>query len=800
MTYPRLSCRALLAQSRQSSSIASAANRGDEAPTPTNLSALDVPEKLEPTSLRQRPTITEPATETSEKEDVKERSTPDELAPAISAARIREQERRSAIEYSRLCRAALGEPVRNPWVSVKLDNAPEADWDFYLWHREIAALHRRHDRRLRSPYAEVRAREEQALNASAETWAQEILQDLEESQINFTRGLIDTSRIANINQQPHQWVNVALWLLCNKPVAMMDFLRKTHRPPHPPAYCIGGALEYLIARFSRAPEKHRARYLPQLIGLIVQLADRPSTDKLKLEGFIFRRLLPICTDLQAQRLYKTCKVDLGYVHWNAYLNFASHFAKTGYFELALDAMLAAEDVNTMPYGDAFRSGYATLLRTAMRQPGGYRVCLRLIDTMVKRGMTLNTHLCNIIMLNAVEARDLQTAFTVYRSLTQHGLQANSYTHAILLEGCKSAIDDAEMLNNTIRDAIAHVNVRTEPTLATQILHCLALHHQQRNPGRAFAMVADAYAQLFDVQPLRDLGLPLPQVSEQRPAVEQKITSQGPAMRIMMAMYLEQTSANGSPVEAARRLYRRFRELIDDGVEPFASMLDGDRDMNIFLIAFAKTRAGLLHAANVIKDMQKPDAKCAPTVQSWSIFLHGFAKHGQMRLAEQVLTYMQKRGIQPNEVTWNMLAAGHAGNQDIERTIDTLRRMEADGKTWDGWTIGGLRRLRDQAGFAEAWAETSVSQTTKLDFTPDLKKRLQTKIGSVEEPQLQEAHDVDTGASSSNRAESGSSVKLRAFAKRRVSLDVRLASAQPEEKSDVESAASSADSADSGASS
>jgi len=321
------------------------------------------------------------------------------------------------------------------------------------------------------------------------------------------------------------------------------------------------------------------------------------------------------------------------------------------------------------------------------------------------GVKLNVQLCNIVMLNAVEAGDLKTAFSIYHSLVENNLRADMYTHAILLKGCKAVSEDSETLNATIRNAIADTESLKSPVVCTEILDCLYLHHFETNPSTAFSTVSQAYLQLFDAKPLIQMHI-LPEncqdsVERPRPTL--------PALGIMFTAYLRQHSAQNQrrDVYLQRSLYRRYRDHVERGIKPFIKLCERDYISNAFLMAFTKNAASLPQAAEVIRDMQvplpanmaKPDnlvnktVPCQPTRQSWSIFMHGFARHGKMGLAEQVLTYMRERDMRPNQVTWNTLINGYASQRDTEGVIDTLRRMRIEGYKGNSKTSTSLSKVR-----------------------------------------------------------------------------------------------------------
>lgn len=590
------------------------------------------------------------------------------------------------------------------------------------------------------------------LDRNAGQWAEEVLSG---SERDISMALSRLSGFT-IRKRHHFWTQIALWLLHNDPKQMIAFLRGTHVWPYAPIACVDDSLRYLATHFSH---ENDVEQLQSLAELFTFLANRENGGRLVIDGSFLYLLMPHCSHEQINEMYRAVKVHNVKVDWNAYLRFTTYFAKNGHFEQALDALLEAKNANAALDSFAFRSNCATLLRYSIRQPAGLRVCLRLVDNLVKIGVNLNDQLCGIVMLNAVEAGDLRTAFSIYESLVDHGLEPNSYTYAILLKGCKSAIDDAETLNFVIRSAIEHVNVTHEPVVATEILHCLALHHKKHNPESAFSTVSDAFVQLFDTAPLEQFGVMPTRTSQTKHTASEKMAPPVQAIGIMLSMYMDHAFAQAESDYHAHELYNRFRSFVDRGLEPFVSMTETDYIPNCFLMTFIRSKKGLLLAAEVIKHMQQDSLRqCKPTQQSWSIFLHGFSRHGQMKLAEQVLKYMRGKGIEPNQVTWNTLATGYASTQDVEGTLDTLRRMELDSVTWNEWTINGLRKLQDQDRLrSELEKRRRIPQ---LDFTSDIKDGLGQRLNAFgEAPTRMERRRIDvpegtTADSPSDLAESG----------------------------------------------
>ncbi|KAF2479927.1 hypothetical protein BDY17DRAFT_312850 [Neohortaea acidophila] len=348
------------------------------------------------------------------------------------------------------------------------------------------------------------------------------------------------------------------------------------------------------------------------------------------------------------------------------------------------------------------------------------------------GMKPNIQICNIIMLNAIEAGDRSTALSVYRSLVQRELKPDEFTFAILLKACKMNIDDAELLNQIIRDAIESVNLRKAEVVAFEILYCLILHHTKHNRRTALATVTDACAQLFDLQPLEKLGLPIPKRQQQQS--DRIMPLWPPAANLLITMSIEHVLSSQSDVEAVAALYVRWRELVDAGDPCLSHLATDDYTANIFLMAFIKHSNGLLHASRVIRDMQRPlppsarVTQCKPTVQSWSIFLHGFTRHGKPKLAEQILAYMRGQGIEPNHVTWSTLLTGYARAQDEEGVLEGLRQVHESGFVWEEWMEGATKSLKQKARVEEELQKAKLVK--RLNFMEELKRELEGRLSAA----------------------------------------------------------------------
>lgn len=529
------------------------------------------------------------------------------------------------------------------------------------------------------------------------------------------------------------WSHTALWLLHNDKDTLVKLLLATSDLSIPGPW-VADCLQVLAAHYVQSDVAVTFEYVAKLNRIFCALAENPRGQHINFDGRYIRMVLPYSTTAQISDLYRAIRLGDMKVHTNTLMHLTGFFAKHDHFHQALDVLLDAHRNGAVVDAYPFRSNCGVLLRKAIEQPGGLRVCLRIVDNLVKIGVRLNRRLCNILILNAVDVGDTKTAHDIYHSLVDHNVRPDKYTHAILLKGCKLNIDNADALNHTITNAIKDVSVTGNPVMAVEILHCLALHHTRNSGKDAWSTICQAYAQIFQLEPLVQLGLPIAPSVKATPRAKEPMPVPAQAIGIMLRAYLKLTFDGHGTNHRIQEIYQRYRTLVDKRKEPFAYTATTTHCFNAFLGVFIKHKRTLINAAELIKDMQNfaatsPPTAVAPDVQSWSIFLDGFSKHGQLKLAEQVLGYMRGKGLEPNAVTWNSLMAGYAGMQDYEGLLDSMRRFDEGGHAWDEWTYGGLRRFRNSDQLQAAMK--ARGKDLKLDFTSDLKEGLGARFNEYE---------------------------------------------------------------------
>ncbi|TKA23451.1 hypothetical protein B0A50_07478 [Salinomyces thailandicus] len=525
------------------------------------------------------------------------------------------------------------------------------------------------------------------------------------------------------------WRELALWLLYHERDAVDDFLLSTNSPLYPPINWVEDCLILLARQYSLLDDGTQRSRLQKLAATFLELVPRETNEQWVFNQAFVRHILPVCSESQIDHIYRLIKIDKIKLTPYTLLHVANAFAKRNKLEQALSSLLEAKDCGANVNTVGFRSICATILRRSNQQ-GGLRVCLRLIENLVSMGVRLNRTLCNIVMLNAVEAGDLDTADAVHRSALEQNFELNAHTCAIRLKACKMDIHNSARLKLAIEEAIANGDIRTNAVIAGELLHCLTLQSFVDREGweMAFKKVATACVELFDTGPMERLGLDMPEVPPNTSSTP-RLTPSRHVFMYLLITYLRR----GTTVEQATQLYNRWRELVEAGDKSLADCATTAHVSNVFLRRFVRSRDSLLQAAKVVKDMQKPLPRSAranqapPDVYTWSIFLHGFASNGHTRLAEQVLRYMRSKGMEPNEVTWTSLVGGYAREQDSNGLLESMKRMQDSGIALSEWTRRGLGRFKDRGRLRGILEQQRLQQS--LDFSGDLKSGLAQRLST-----------------------------------------------------------------------
>ena len=405
------------------------------------------------------------------------------------------------------------------------------------------------------------------------------------------------------------WREALLYVLTESPTDTLRFLQRTHNDPFPSRSMIAEALEYSIAWSDRHAAANSTWW--RLASNTIQMLATAGTEQpLPIHGSY---LTTVLKRLPVEEVF-VCITDWELsglsLQGNTVLHATHILAKSGFCEQAVKLLETHTDsVATYASKEALQSVLASVLRSVSQSKDGLHVCQELVTRMVERGVVLNLQLCNIIMLNAVEANDLDTAFNLYSTLKNNNINPDKYTFSILAKGCKSVAADEQNVARVIDDALRSGVLLTEPVVAGEVLHALYKHHLDKRRGEAYRLLIEAYEQLFDRSAVEKLGI-IGSASSSRPS--NPIQPDAPVIGIVVDAYLG--AARTTPLQAVT-LYQRILNLAKEGVHPFPELLESDYMSNAFIAFFGSKASTMLAAMEVLRVMRSQLNPAASSVDS-----------------------------------------------------------------------------------------------------------------------------------------------------------------------------------------
>jgi len=397
------------------------------------------------------------------------------------------------------------------------------------------------------------------------------------------------------------------------------------------------------------------------------------------------------------------------------LHYANIFAEAGEVDYALrcldvlksgwsgkgDCMLKAnhnlEETRTVVVNrQRFRWTCALILRKSVSMDTGYRTTLRLVEKFISMGIKMDIGLYNVVMHNAMDAGDYATAFKLYNSLEEHGLEPDVYSHGILLVGCISQ-DHPARFHDFAKHCKSIAIDRQDVWLAAEYLHYVYVCLQEEADAEVFSTeIWFAYLSIFDASALK------PFVGFQRRLVRDRIESQVEAGgRLMepnpMALYLMlqveiKYAMSMGGYQQVLNLYHEFQVFAFQRRHATLTQLAAQPIIwNAFLLAFCKLEQ-YAAASHVIRMMM--DHSPQPNVYSWNIFMQSFFKAGQLHAGERAYEIMRSRNVEPDQFSYSVLLRGYARAQLIDRIGETMQYLDAEHEL-DPQLLALLSRVLDR---------------------------------------------------------------------------------------------------------
>ena len=508
------------------------------------------------------------------------------------------------------------------------------------------------------------------------------------------------------------WRNVMLWCLKYRKKQALLLLLATlkNRKFSPPRYVVSDSLTFLARHFLFGVSDPDPVAVEEIWHLTRKYIDGANDQEqhFTVPQHLVYLVLQHSGDLRALSFFWLLSLNKAVLHADTMVRFLCRFIDMGRFKLAM--RLLGTIVNTgydLSY-DQVQMACVKFLRAPFDRQQEYSVRSQILTQILEMGIRPKLPMFNTILLNAGEGGDFASAWEMYCLAREHNLEPDQNTYKVLVKGAELSGEVSNI------DLVLHEVQTTGVPLGDLRLVSVALKAiSRKSPGDEFGAMLDFYKQHCDIRPLQDLSILGDQIEELPGANSDRVWPDHVVLTQMILAYLK--LRRGSLwIEKTYKLYYKH---VKENHPLIAPLAQEDAVPNAFILAFGQKSSTLQHCITVVKHMlelsSQPDATChtvaysAPTVQTWSILAGAYFHNRQRRAAEKVLDMMRERGIQYDEVTWNILISQYARLQDADEVVKAVKGMEAAGFEADAHTIKGLGKM---------WSHDRLMEALKSNLT------------------------------------------------------------------------------------
>ena len=479
---------------------------------------------------------------------------------------------------------------------------------------------------------------------------------------------------------------------------------------------------------------------------------------------VIRLLSMHCNVDQLVLLLEKLSMNTAFIHTNTRLHLMAKLVEYGRIGLALSLLkgMPSKDLSL----DKVQMFCVVLLRAELGVEDLYSLRSNILAFMLEAGVRPNRFLADIIILNAMEAGDLNTAWSSHEIAKENGLEPDAVTYTALLKGIQHG-DAKHAVQLVYKEAKLDGCLASSSRLKFELLYAIYLSNSGKYHDKPYSILLPYYREFFDITPLQELGIfhsPQGDIENGDQHTEPPVQALG----LILLAWLTENHHNG-PVLA---VYRRYLYHIRHDNSLIAQLAQTDHTANAFVVAFGQSPRSIHMCTQVVQDMLKaqvvktdasrffpikPSASdpgmdatedpaenhngelvdweagstrsagtpfrnakdykvpqiAPPTVQTWNILLFAFIKNRQLDAAEKVLVLMEARGQKPDSVTWTSLLSGYAHMQDFPGVVHTLNRIDRSGFEQDEWTTKALARVVDRDSLLRTFENSRKGEGVKL---------------------------------------------------------------------------------------
>lgn len=496
------------------------------------------------------------------------------------------------------------------------------------------------------------------------------------------------------------WRNVMLWCLkYRKRQALLLLLATLEgRKYRPPRYVVSDSLTFLARHYLFKVSNPNPIAVEAIWRLTCKFIDgaRDQEQDFTVPQQLVYVVLQHSNDSRVLSFFWLLGLNKAVLEANTMLHFLDRFLRMGRINMAMRLLGTIINTGYDPSQDQVQMACVKLLRTRFDTPEEYSIRTKILTSILEMGIRPSLPMFNSILLNTCEGGDFPNAWQMYGLAGENDLRPDSITYSVLMKGAVLS-REVSNIDLVLHEIESNGEVLKDLRLLSDMLKAISL----KSPGDEFGAMLDFYKQHFDVRPLHDLSLLGDQTQPSPSAHCYGVLPDHYILAQMIVAYLKVHKSTSGLIHIYNRYYQRVKEhhpLI-------ASLAQADVVPNAFILAFGKNSSMLHHCVTVIEHMIEMSSQsqattstityAAPTVQTWSILAGAYFYNRQKRAGLKVLGMMHERGLQYDQVTWNIAISNLASSQDVEATADAVNSMEAAGFEGDAYTVKGLGNLRMQ---------------------------------------------------------------------------------------------------------
>ena len=497
------------------------------------------------------------------------------------------------------------------------------------------------------------------------------------------------------------WQSVMLWCLrYQKKQGLMLLLATLRgRKYKPPRHVVSDSLTFLARHFLFKVSDPSPMAVDAIWHLTCKFIDGAADqeENFDVNPHLVYAVLRHVDDSRVLSFYRLLGRNKVFLHADTMLHFLNRFIDMGRISISMEVLGSIAGSNFNLVCDQVQAACVKLLRARFgTQEEDYTLRSNILKQILEMGVRPQRLMYNIILLNAGQGGDFANAWQMYRLAKENkenDFVPNSDTYRVLLRGAVLSCNISH-LRLVMREVETDREVLQDVRLLGDVLNAISL----MSPGNEFGAMLDFYKQHCDLRPLQELSLCGEETQAPPGANRYGVQPDEFILTRMIVAYVKQHQDSHDLIHQ----YYLYCQRVKENHPLIAPIAQRDEVPNTFITAFGKQAYTVPYCVKVIKRMLELSSQshptsdifaCSPpTVRTWSCLVAAYFRHGQKRSAMKVIDMMRERGIENDQVTWNIIVSGYSSLQDTDAAVDTVKRMEAAGFEPDAYTNKGLQRL------------------------------------------------------------------------------------------------------------